>query len=246
MIKHHPHRSLAHLRQKLVARLFRHGSHFLRSWSLRKSGCGSDAAFETLASLGPPADEEHAINSTIVRAHQHAAGVKGGIKTRKRSAARAAGSRPKSTSLTFDVTGGEAHEVKGYDALMELHDVNPDKLLGDKGYDSDDIRNDLNARGIEPMIPPRSNRTTPIDYDRDACKRRNLIERCSQAVPSHRHALQENRQSFSRCYASQPQGSGLKLSTRPNLQEIKCIQVLGGLGKRHRAERQNSGATDTE
>ena len=27
---------------------------------------------------GPPADEEHAINSTIVRAHQHAAGIKVG------------------------------------------------------------------------------------------------------------------------------------------------------------------------
>ena len=36
-----------------------------------------DAAFETLASLGPPGDKEHAIDSTIVRAHQHAAGVKG-------------------------------------------------------------------------------------------------------------------------------------------------------------------------
>ena len=57
-----------------------------------------DAAFETLASLGPPADEEHAIDSTIVRAHQHAAGVKGGINIGKRSAARAAASRPKSTS----------------------------------------------------------------------------------------------------------------------------------------------------
>jgi putative transposase len=57
-----------------------------------------DAAFETLASLGPPADKEHAIDSTIVRAHQHAAGVKGGIKIRKRSAARAAASRLKSIS----------------------------------------------------------------------------------------------------------------------------------------------------
>jgi hypothetical protein len=46
-----------------------------------------DAAFETLASLGPSADEEHAIDSTIVRAHQNAAGVNGGIKIRKRSAA---------------------------------------------------------------------------------------------------------------------------------------------------------------
>ena len=56
-----------------------------------------DAAFETLASLGPPAGEEHAIDSTIVRAHQHAAGVKGGIKIKKRLGARAAASRPKST-----------------------------------------------------------------------------------------------------------------------------------------------------
>src|SRR6266540_6797197 len=56
-----------------------------------------DAAFETLASLGPPADEEHAIDSTIVRAHQHAAGAKGGIKIGKRSAARAAASPRKST-----------------------------------------------------------------------------------------------------------------------------------------------------
>src|SRR5262245_56282331 len=53
--------------------------------------------------------------------------------------------------LTFHVTGGEAHEVKGYDALMELHDINPDSLLGDKGYDSDDIRDDLAERGIEPL-----------------------------------------------------------------------------------------------
>ena len=57
-----------------------------------------DAAFETLASLGPPADKEHAIDSTIVRAHQHAAGVKGGIRRGKRLGARAAASRPKSTS----------------------------------------------------------------------------------------------------------------------------------------------------
>jgi transposase len=56
-----------------------------------------DAAFETLTGVGRPADEEHAIDSTIVRAHQHAAGVKGGISVRRRSDARVADSRPKST-----------------------------------------------------------------------------------------------------------------------------------------------------
>jgi transposase len=88
--------------------------------------------------------------------------------------------------LTFDVTGGEAHEVKGYDALMELYDINPDRLLGDKGYDSDDIRDDLAERGIEPVIPPRSNRKSPIEYDRQAYKRRNLIERCVNRLKQFR------------------------------------------------------------
>jgi hypothetical protein len=44
------------------------------------------------------------------------------------------------------VTGGEAHEVKGYDALMELHDINPDRPLGDKGYD----RRGTSARATPP------------------------------------------------------------------------------------------------
>jgi transposase len=92
----------------------------------------------------------------------------------------------KGDPLTFDVTGGEAHEVKGYDTLMKLHDVDPDRLLGDKGYDSDEIRDDLVGRGIEAVIPPRSNRKTQIEYDREAYKRRNLIERCVNRLKQFR------------------------------------------------------------
>ena len=69
---------------------------------------------------------------------------------------------------------------------MELHDAHPAKLLGDKGYDSDEIRNDLAKRGIEPVIPPRSNRTTPIEYDRVAYRRRNPIERCVNRLKQFR------------------------------------------------------------
>ena len=166
-------------------------SVFVRFWS--NLGVW-DAAFETLASFGPAADKEHAIDFTIVRAHQHAAGVKGGIKMREALGRSRGGfstkihlrTNAKGDPLTFDVTGGEAHEVKGYDALMELHDVDPDRLLGDKGYDSDDIRNDLVERGIEPVIPPRSNRKTQIEYDREAYKRRNLIERCVNRLKQFR------------------------------------------------------------
>lgn len=36
---------------------------------------------------------------------------------------------------------------------MGLHDVDPDRLLGNKGYDGDEIRDDLTERGIEAIIP---------------------------------------------------------------------------------------------
>ena len=127
------------------------------------------------------------------------------------------------------MTGGEAHEVKGYDALMELHDINPDRLLGDKGYDSDDIRNNSADRGIEPVIPPRSNRKTPIEYDREAYKRRNLIERCSIVSSSSVASQPDTRklpEPISRCYVSRQQDSGLKPSTRPRQFSYQSDQTI--------------------
>jgi hypothetical protein len=44
----------------------------------------------------------------------------------------------------------------------------------------------LAERGIEPVIPPRSNRKVPIEYDREAYKRRNLIERCVNRLKQFR------------------------------------------------------------
>jgi transposase len=64
-----------------------------------------DAAFETLTSQGPPEDAEHAIDTTIVRAHQHAAGVKGGIKIGRRSVVRAAASPPRSICVSTPKAG---------------------------------------------------------------------------------------------------------------------------------------------
>ena len=60
----------------------------------------------------------------------------------------------KGNHLTFDISRGEVHEVKAYDALMELHDVSPENLLGDKGYDSDAIRHDLAERGMASLCQP--------------------------------------------------------------------------------------------
>ena len=47
----------------------------------------------------------------------------------------------------------------------------------DKGYDSDGIREQLVARDIVPVIPPKSNRIASIDYDKNLYKLREKVER---------------------------------------------------------------------
>lgn len=47
----------------------------------------------------------------------------------------------------------------------------------DRAYDSDRIRAMIAAAGKEAVIPPRSNRVQPADYDKEQDKQRNKIER---------------------------------------------------------------------
>ena len=47
----------------------------------------------------------------------------------------------------------------------------------DKGYDSDGIREHLIAHDITPVIPSKSNRRTPRDYDKERYKLREKVER---------------------------------------------------------------------
>ena len=47
----------------------------------------------------------------------------------------------------------------------------------DKGYDSNRIRAQLLAEDIVPVIPPKSNRIEPLDYDTALYKLREKVER---------------------------------------------------------------------
>ena len=53
---------------------------------------------------------------------------------------------------------------------------NAAKLLGDKAYDGDPLRQELKDRGIEPVIPGKSNRKRRLRYDKQAYKLRHRIE----------------------------------------------------------------------
>lgn len=49
-------------------------------------------------------------------------------------------------------------------------------LIADKGYDSDEFRDALQAKGIEACIPPKINRRKAIMFDKALYKQRHKIE----------------------------------------------------------------------
>jgi transposase len=49
-------------------------------------------------------------------------------------------------------------------------------LLGDKAYDSAELRQWLSGRGTKPVVPNKSNRKQPFRFDRKSYKQRHKIE----------------------------------------------------------------------
>ena len=75
------------------------------------------------------------------------------------------------------ITAGQDHDVTVYPALMAEVDDDPEQMLADKGYDSDVVRRDIQARGGEPMIPTKANRKVQYIVEKAIYGLRNRIER---------------------------------------------------------------------
>jgi transposase len=73
------------------------------------------------------------------------------------------------------LTAGQASDIGQAVTLLGSHE--PDAVIADKGYDSDAFVATIERRGAEAVIPPKSNRRDPRDYDRHTYKERNLVER---------------------------------------------------------------------
>jgi transposase len=76
------------------------------------------------------------------------------------------------------LTGGEISDVKGYSPVMAEPGPEPKVILADKGYDADVILDDLQARDIAAVIPPKRNRKIQPIIDGHLYALRNLVERC--------------------------------------------------------------------
>ncbi len=92
------------------------------------------------------------------------------------------------------VTPGQRHESTQLGAVLDAIRVGrsgrgrprkrPDRLLADRGYSYPRCREMLRSRGITHIIPERKDqrerrrRGRPPEFDREAYRRRNVVERC--------------------------------------------------------------------
>jgi transposase len=76
--------------------------------------------------------------------------------------------------VRFVLMPGQRHDTVGVPPLIE--GVAFGALLGDKAFDVDWLRADLDARGAVAVIPPKANRKAQTNLDRDMYCWRHLIE----------------------------------------------------------------------
>jgi len=66
--------------------------------------------------------------------------------------------------MDFTLAAGQIHDVNAADEL--LADAGADAFIAGKAYDADGLIATLEARNIQPVIPPRRNRKVQHDYDK--------------------------------------------------------------------------------
>lgn len=99
--------------------------------------------------------------------------------------------------MTATVTGGQRHETTQVEALLDSVCVGGkpgaprrrfDNTAGDKAYDSEATRQAMDDRGSTPVIPRRGRTVAHQsgDFDRQAYRRRNVVERLVGRLKQYR------------------------------------------------------------
>jgi len=84
------------------------------------------------------------------------------------------------------ITPGQVHDVTAVEPLMHEIDCDPEQMLGDKGYDSEAVRQDIESRGGRAMIPSIASRKIQHAVDKALYALRNRIERFFNHVKNSR------------------------------------------------------------
>jgi transposase len=93
-----------------------------------------------------------------------------------------------SDAVDIRITAGQAGDAPMGEELIDAIDTREGirQAAMDKAYDSNAIRAKLEAKGINPIIPPKANRLEIIVYDKEQYKQRNTVERLFNRIKQFR------------------------------------------------------------
>jgi transposase len=94
-------------------------------------------------------------------------------------------------AIEFILSPGQLHDAPQGQILMETtgKQKNVVPLLMDRAYEDGYTRYIAQMLKFEPVVPPKSNRKNPWEYDKELYKRRNEIERLFRLIQGFRRVF---------------------------------------------------------
>lgn len=95
------------------------------------------------------------------------------------------------TAIAFSLSPGNCHDAPEGRLLLQATGMAETEtfLLMDRAYEGDKTRTYALELGYSPVVPPKSNRVDPWEYDRELYKQRNEIERFFRRLKAFRRVF---------------------------------------------------------
>ena len=90
------------------------------------------------------------------------------------------------TAVSFSLSPGNAGDAPEGRELLRHTTLSAKYVVMDRAYEGDETRQLVFDLGLTPVVPPKSNRTDPWEYDRQMYKRRNEVERLFRRLKGFR------------------------------------------------------------
>lgn len=92
------------------------------------------------------------------------------------------------TAIIFSLSPGQLHDApQGRSLIKALAEkYQGTYIIMDKAYQDNKTRQLVMDLGFEPVVPPKSNRIDPWQYDKEMYKKRNEVERLFRRIKAFR------------------------------------------------------------
>ena len=89
-------------------------------------------------------------------------------------------------AVNFLLSPGNIHDAAPGRELLKATDLESDFVIMDRAYEGDETRQLVLNLGMIPVVPPKTNRLSPWEYDREMYKKRNEVERLFRRLKGYR------------------------------------------------------------